>query len=54
MTSLTDLILHEYGGWEKFPNHKEEISVLERYTKASTRNLIGDKWTRNLGKKLVP
>lgn len=31
--NLRDLILHEYGGWEKFPNHTEETSVLERYTK---------------------
>lgn len=33
VTNLSDLILHEYGGWDKFPNHKEETSILERYTK---------------------
>lgn len=54
MASFTDLILHEYGGWEKFPNHTEETSVLERYTKASTLTLRGEKRERALGKEIVP
>lgn len=54
MASFTDLILHEYGGWEKFPNHTEETSVLERYTKASTLTLRGEKRERTLGKEIVP
>lgn len=54
MASFTDLILHEYGGWEKFPNHTEETSVLERYTKASTLTLRGEKRERTLRKEIVP
>jgi hypothetical protein len=30
-----DLILHEYGGWEHYPNHTEEINILKRYTEVS-------------------
>lgn len=43
MVFFIDFILYEYGGWEKFFNYIEEISVLECYIKVSIFIFCGEK-----------